>query len=76
MCAGVGLLLLDRRLELVDRPGELVHGVGVLFHQIAHHPHAFVEGALHAGDLLLQHLHLRLDLDDFFADGPERRGGS
>jgi len=33
----VGVLLLDRRLEFVDRAGDLVHGVGVLFHQVTHH---------------------------------------
>ena len=69
-------MLLDSSLQLVDGGRELVHGVGILLDQISHHAHALVEGVLHVGDLFLQHLDLRLDLDDFLANSPERGGGS
>ena len=54
-------------MQLVDRGGYFVGGVGVLLEQILHDAHALVEGLLHLGHLLLQLANLGLQFDDFLA---------
>jgi len=61
------LLFIDGSLQAVNRGGYFVGGVGVLLEQILHDAHALVKGLLHLGDLLLQLVDLRLQLDDFLA---------
>jgi hypothetical protein len=47
------LLFVEGSLQLIDRGGYFVGGVGVLLEQILHDAHALVEGLLHLRHLLL-----------------------
>jgi hypothetical protein len=51
----------------------LVDRVGILFDQVIHNAHTLVERLLHARHLVLQGLHLNLELHNFFADAPGGR---
>ena len=68
--AALVLLLLQPFLQAVDARSDFVDVVGALFDQVLHHPHALIEGLLHASHLVLKGLDLGLQLNDFFADTP------
>src|SRR5262249_26208284 len=49
-----------------------VDGVSILFHQVIHHAHSLIEALLHGGHLLLQLLHLGLQLHHFLVGAKGR----
>ncbi len=70
LAAVIALQLLQTGLESSDGRRYLVHAVGVLVHQVLHDAHAFIERLLHVSHLVLQGLHLRLQLNHLLADAP------
>ena len=73
--SALGLLLLQRGLERVQRIGDFIDRIGVLLNQVPHNAHALVEAALHGSHLLLQLLDLGLQLDHLLVDTPGGSGG-
>ena len=69
LAAVVGGQALHLVLQIVDRRVHLVDTVGALLDEVLHHPHVHVDGLLQAGDLILQGLHLGLQLDHILVRG-------
>ncbi len=72
LAGAVLLLFVDGGLQVFQRSIYPVHDVGVLFYEVRHHAHAFVERLRHLGHLLLQLIDLRLQLDEFLAGAKSR----
>jgi len=60
--AGVGGLLSQRFLQILDSRPHLVHVISLLREQVFHHAHALVKRLLHARHVVLHELELGLDL--------------
>ena len=70
----VGGQALHLVLQVVDRGVHLVDAVGALLDEVLHHAHVHVDGLLKARHLVLQRLHLGLQLHNLFVCGKAGNG--